>query len=134
MKKAFILFMVSLLSVGFISCSSDDDNNVSTNSIVGHWKGSNYQVYEDENLTKLVEEGSDANYDFKFFDDGTCEYKGYHTRSSCNYKLLDKELFIYYNGKSYDTYYIIDYSKKRMKLKYLNPHYNWLVLIIDRVD
>lgn len=134
MKRVLISFMVSLLTFGVFSCSSDDDDNVNTNTIVGHWKGSNYQVYEDENLSTLIDEGSDATYDFKFFDDGTCAYKGYHSNSSCDYKLLNKEIFIYYNGKYYDTYYIIEFSKSRMKLKYLNPNNRWLVLILERVS
>lgn len=134
MKKVFIMFMVSLLALELVSCSSDDDDNVNTNSIVGHWKGNNYQVFEDENLTNLIDEGSDASYDFKFFDDGTCAYRGYHSNSSCDYKLLNKEIIIYYNGKYYDTYYIIEFSKSRMKLKYLNPNNRWLILILDRVD
>lgn len=134
MKRVLISFMVSLLTFCVFSCSSDDDENVNTNSIVGHWKGSNYQVYEDENLSTLIDEGSDATYDFKFFDDGTCAYKGYHSNSSCDYKLLNKEIFIYYNGKYYDTYYIIEFSKSRMKLKYLNPNHKWLVLILEKVS
>lgn len=134
MKKVFIMFMVSLLTFELVSCSSDDDDNVNANSIVGDWKGCNLKVYEDENLTNLIDEGPGSGYEFKFFADGTCIYRGYRSRNSCDYKLLNKEIYIYYDRSDYDIFYILEFSKSQMKLKSLNPYDSWTVFTLKRVD
>ena len=133
MKKILIFFTFCLIMSGFASCSNSDDVDVNVGSIVGHWQGVTYQLYEDKELTTLIEEGP-STWDWRLFEDGTCSCKGYEIATNGVYKLLGNEINIYKNSRTnyFVSYYIIQLSKNELKVRYTSGKVN-LVVLMQRV-
>ncbi len=133
--KLMSIVLVAMLSVGFTSCGNDDDDELSSNSIVGHWKGVTFQKYDDINLTNLIDEG-ESSWDWRFYDDGTCSCRGYESALNGIYKLLGNEVNIYKSNRTdyFETYYIIEFSKERMKIKYKWSSNEVYIVVMEKVN
>ncbi len=72
MRKIVLFIVLSVVCVGFVSCSNDDDDTATSGSIVGRWIA-NYVilVYEGQRYEVPADELSDCDNFLEFFDDDT---------------------------------------------------------------
>ena len=92
------IMMMAMVSTGFVSCSSDDDEGYS-NSIVGTWK---YAVSEEYDKNGNLVEKHDVRYNhFVQYNEGGTGveyYQGY--RDTFKYSINGKKLTIWYEDES----------------------------------
>lgn len=79
MKKVIFLMLAMTMSLGFISCSSDDDNNEPNYSVVGRWEVTSYTVngvaIEECELNGVRQFRTDGSYlqdEFEEDENGNC--------------------------------------------------------------
>lgn len=124
MKKGSILFLSALaLSLG--SCSSDDNGNSTSGSIVGKWTYSkvgfgsnnliNYPDHEegcDKDYVELTASGTFIDVDYDSFD-SPCEV----FTDSGTYSKEGNSLTITYEGDDLDTVEIVLLTNSQLKIK-----------------
>lgn len=139
--KVFKIFSMALfaiiMSVGFIACSSDDDNEESgkiTKIVVGKWKVEYiYPKYHYDTNGNYVEDSIDENtFDtndtntknvdlyFTFNTDGTGYYveKNDGSKSDFTYEFIEGVLYVYRGTSSYAwRYKIVKNSKNVLYMK-----------------
>lgn len=111
------------MSVGFIACSSDDDNEVGGNnaSFIGKWKSAYLKLpYHYDEFGQYIEDPMDENsldlndttvdnvYMYYTFNNDGTGYDVYHTgdKNDFDWEILDGKLYTYYKS-GYSTYYRI---------------------------
>ena len=112
-----------VMSVGFIACSSDDDNEVGGNnaSFIGKWKSAYLKLpYHYDEFGQYIEDPMDENsldlndttvdnvYMYYTFNNDGTGYDVYHTgdKNDFDWEILDGKLYTYYKS-GYSTYYRI---------------------------
>lgn len=131
MKKVSLLFCV-LSMLLCISCSSDDDFEITPKNIIGHWESvtsSGYSLNLNTGEKTDYEEKPYTSLSFKLYEDGTCVRRS----SKGTYKLLGKELDMYvsyYNStigrevSSTYNYTIEELASDRMVLSSIDHGYD----------
>ena len=95
------------------SCSSDEDDELSSKLIIGHWQSVSYYGYSINSNTGekvFFEEKPDESLSIKFYEDGTCMFGS----QLCSYKMLNNELDIF--GSSSITFVIEELKSDKMVL------------------
>jgi len=124
MKKFYLNVMaaltVAILSVGFASCSSDDDDdfNYSKEVLYGTWKMSE---------VKMSESGSYLKWPFKtttatFKSDGTYSGSGYFGNGSGTYTAKGNTITTFVSGNVYMVYTVISLTGSTAELKMTLPN------------
>lgn len=94
---------VTMCAFSFVSCSSDDDDNLSTADVVGTWMTTSVQIDGKwVDLTSSLYESQRAYANFK--SDGTYVGWGSLGNGSGTWKLEGRTLTTYVSGKVYITY------------------------------
>lgn len=122
--KFFCMALFAIvMSVGFIACSSDDDNEVGGNnaSFIGKWKSAYLKLpYHYDEFGQYIEDPMDENsldlndttvdnvYMYYTFNNDGTGYDVYHTgdKNDFDWGILDGKLYTYYKS-GYSTYYRI---------------------------
>jgi len=94
---------VTMCAFSFVSCSNDDDDNLSTADVVGIWMTTSVQIDGKwVDLTSSLYESQRAYANFK--SDGTYVGWGSLGNGSGTWKLEGRTLTTYVSGKVYITY------------------------------
>lgn len=94
---------VTMCAFSFVSCSNDDDDNLSTADVVGTWMTTSVQIDGKwVDLTSSLYESQRAYANFK--SDGTYVGWGSLGNGSGTWKLEGRTLTTYVSGKVYITY------------------------------
>lgn len=122
--KFFCMALFAIvMSVGFIACSSDDDNEVGgiNASFVGKWKSAYLKLpYHYDEFGQYIEDPMDENsldlndttvdnvYMYYTFNNDGTGYDVYYTgdKNDFDWEILDGKLYTYYKS-GYSTYYRI---------------------------
>ena len=122
--KFFCMALFAIvMSLGFIACSSDDDNEVGGNnaSFIGKWKSAYLKLpYHYDEFGQYIEDPMDENsldlndttvdnvYMYYTFNNDGTGYDVYHTgdKNDFDWEILDGKLYTYYKS-GYSTYYRI---------------------------
>lgn len=112
-KYLFLLLTLVVTSFAFISCSSDDDDELNKSEIVGTWK-----------LTevKMSDSGPYVSWPFKatyasFKADGTYYGSGYFGTGSGTWSKKGNTVKTYVDGQLYASYEIISVSSTSAEMK-----------------
>lgn len=97
--KFVAILMIGLLSFGFQSCSSDDDEPT-VNDIVGTWKLTEVSTNDGASFTSWILQTTTATFNA----DGTYSGKGYFGTGSGTWKQSGKMITTYIDGSEYIRY------------------------------
>ena len=112
-KHLFLLLTLVVVTVAFVSCSNDDDDNQYDPAIVGTWK-----ITE----VKTSQSGTYINWPFKttyasFKSDGTYYGSGYFGNGSGTWSIKGNTVNTYVDGDLYASYEIISVTSTTSELK-----------------
>ena len=112
-KHLFLLLTLVVVTVAFVSCSNDDDDNQYNSDIVGTWK-----ITE----VKTSQSGSYIDWPFKttyatFKSDGTYYGSGYFGNGSGTWSIKGNTVNTYVGGELYASYEIISVTSTTSELK-----------------
>ena len=112
-KHLFLLLTLVVVTVAFVSCSNDDDDNQYNSDIVGTWK-----ITE----VKMSQSGSYIAWPFKttyatFKSDGTYYGSGYFGNGSGTWSIKGNTVNTYVGGELYASYEIITVTSTTSELK-----------------
>ena len=103
LKHFFLLMMLLVATISFVSCSDDDDEPQSpyASTIIGTWKITHY------GSTSYWLDWPRTTTTATFNSDGTYSGRGYFGNGSGTYTLKDSHITCYVDGKIYAQYDII---------------------------
>lgn len=132
-KLLGMAILAIVMSVGFIACSSDDDNEDGGNntSLVGKWKSEWIGETADEKTFDLNNTDVDEVYSYYTFNsDGTGYelYKGSH-RYEIKWEVLDGVLYVYYDSGSTESFKILKSNKKVMYVQRLSSYTTYIKFV-----
>ena len=112
-KHLFLLLTLVVVTVAFVSCSNDDDDNQYNSDIVGTWKITEF---------KTSQSGSYIDWPFKttyatFKSDGTYYGSGYFGNGSGTWSIKGNTVNTYVGGELYASYEIISVTSSTSELK-----------------
>lgn len=119
--------MVAVLSVGFVSCSSDDDDdfNYSKEVLYGTWQMSDVKMSESGSYIKWPFQTTTAT----FKSDGTYSGSGYFGNGSGTYTAKGNSITTYVGGKVYMVYTVLSLTGSTSELKATLPNSNETIWI-----
>lgn len=134
--KTFKLFGMALLaiimSVGFIACSSDDDNEETggNTSLVGKWKSEWLGETADEKTFDLNNTEVAEVYSYYTFNSDGTGYELYNgtRRYEIQWEILDEVLYVHFDGST-DRFKILKSNKKVMYVQRLNNYKTYIKFV-----
>lgn len=132
-KLLGMAILAIVMSVGFIACSSNDDNEDGGNntSLVGKWKSEWIGETADEKTFDLNNTDVDEVYSYYTFNsDGTGYelYNGSH-RYEIKWEVLDGVLYVYYDSGSTESFKILKSNKKVMYVQRLSSYTTYIKFV-----
>ena len=122
-----------VMSVGFIACSSDDDNDEGGNnaSLVGKWKSEWIGENADEKTFDLNNTDVDEVYSYYTFNSDGTGYELYNgsRRYEIKWEVLDGVLYVYYDSGSTESFKILKGSKKVMYVQRLSSYTTYIKFV-----
>lgn len=120
-KMLGMALLAIIVSVGFIACSCDDDNEEtgSNTSLVGKWKAERYDVSVDEKTFDLSNtEVKEVWSYYTFNSDGTGNWLILENtrRYDIQWEVLDGDIWIYFGGSS-NRFKVLKSNKNVMLVK-----------------
>ncbi len=132
-KLLGMALLVIIVSVGFIACSSDDDNEETGNntSLVGKWKTEWLGEHADEKSFDLNNTEVAEVYSYYTFNSDGTGYELYNgtSRNEIQWKILDGVLYVYFDGGSTDRFKILKSNKKVMYVQRLNAYETYIMFV-----
>lgn len=130
MKKFYLNVLaaltVAILSVGFASCSSDDDDfNYSKEVLYGTWQMSEVKMSESGSYIKWPFQTTTAT----FKSDGTYSGSGYFGNGSGTYTAKGNTITTYVGGNVYMVYTVLSLTGSTAELKATLPNSNETIWI-----
>ncbi len=115
MKKLFYFMTLLLLSMVFVSCNNDDDNEQTYTEaqMVGNWRITDVKVSESDPYIPWSFEETGA----VFMEGGDYFGYGYFGTGTGTWKLSGKVITCYVGGDTFAYYEIINVSKNTCELK-----------------
>lgn len=124
MRKYYYCMMTALtvmiLSLGFVSCSSDDDDddfNFSKESLYGTWRMSEVKMSENGTYISWPMRATSATFN----SDGTYSGSGYFGNGSGTYTAKGNTITTYVSGQVYIVYTVLSLSGSTAELKMTMP-------------
>jgi heat shock protein HslJ len=132
MKKFYLnlltTLMVAILSIGLMSCSSDDDNdfNFSNETLYGTWQITKVKTSETDPYTTWMLNTTTATFN----SDGTYSGAGYFGNGSGKYTAKGNTITTYVSGNVYMIYTVLSLNNTTAELKISEPGSNEYIWII----
>lgn len=124
MKKYYLsmmtTLMVAILSVGFASCSKDDDAddfNYPKETLYGTWKMSEVKMSETGSYVSWPMQATSATFN----SDGTYSGRGYFGNGSGTYTAKGNTITTYVEGQVYLVYTVLSLTGSTAELKMTKP-------------
>lgn len=133
LKFLGMALLAIVMSVGFIACSSDDDNDGGSNntSLVGKWKSAWIGENADEKTFDLNNTDVDEVYSYYTFNSDGTGYELYNgsRRYEIKWEVLDGVLYVYYDSGSTESFKILKSNKKVMYTQRLSSYTTYIKFV-----
>lgn len=133
LKFLGLALLAIIMSVGFIACSSDNDNDGGSNntSLVGKWKSERIGENADEKTFDLNNTDIDEVYSYYTFNSDGTGYELYNgsRRYEIKWEVLDGVLYVYYDSGSTESFKILKSNKKVMYTQRLSSYTTYIKFV-----